>query len=163
MIAPLRQRHRWVTGLLLFAFLPALFVLALARPQGVPAAALPDALATAPTPSGPATFEDANLLSATAVSARVFLNADGTSVLELQPTTPLARPDVLVYWGAEAPAGGGISADAFLLGALGDHRRAFTLPDASTNTPGHLFLLSLGHGEILDTAELPATHPGDLP
>lgn len=149
MIAPLRRRHRWTALLLLVLFLPALLVLVLAsRPRPTVAFAVPEALVAEPA-AGEVIFEDPELLGPVAV--RVLRGG----VLELAASAPLARPDVLVYWSAEAPAKA-VPAGAYLLGPLGDRPRRFPLPAEAAGVDGHLVLFSLGHGEILATGALPA-------
>lgn len=159
MIAPLRRRHRWTSLLLLVLFLPALLVLVLSsRPRAATASALPEALTAEPA-AGEATFEDSHLLGS--VGVRVLRGG----VLELVPAAPLAQPDVLVYWSAEAPAKT-VPAGAFLLGTLGNRPRRFPLPAEAGGTAGHVVLFSLGHGEVLATGALPAVGPvktEDLP
>lgn len=150
MIAPLRRRHRWTALLLLVFFLPALLVLVLSlRTRPAMAGPLPEVLAAEPA-AGEATFEDPDLLRS--VGVRVLRGV----VLELVPSEPLAQPDVLVYWSAEAPAET-VPSGAFLLGSMGDRRRRFLLPAEAGGTAGHVTLFSLGHGEVLATGALPAT------
>ena len=75
---------------------------------------------------------------------------DARSVV-LAPRDDLLRPDLLVYWTAQAVEDA-LPPDAVLVGSLaGTAPRRLTLPRAE----GRLALYSLGHREVVSVLELP--------
>ena len=178
MIAPLRRRHRLLAVILLTS-VPVLYVIALAARPAVPVQEpLPPALAE--TTLVEVTHERLEVFGEFSVRTRIGkvpshsaarrLDTQGrqgdrlTSVdpwaVELTPVTAIARPEVLVYWTPSAATGDGLPDGAYLLGHLAGRRpRALALPPAVLGRAGHLTLYSLGHQEILGTAELPAVGP----
>lgn len=154
MIAPLRRRHRLMIGFVT-PLVIVFFVLALkARPYPPVMEAAPSAL-IAPSPSlEPVIFERPDLFQRPAVQGRVRGTIAGLQ-LELEPLEPLRLPSVLVYW-TDSPTTPSVAdlAAARLLGPLSDTRtQVFPLPNAVSG--GHLVLYSLGHQEIVATAEFP--------
>ena len=154
MIAPLRRRHRWMTAT--FAVVvPVLYVVALAaRPDEPVVARLPAALAEAA--AGEAIDDFGELLADPAVVVRS--RSDGSSWwIELDPSGPIARPEVLVYWSRSSATAGRLPEDAYLIGSLaGDRARAFKLPEAALGRAGTLVLYSLGHQETVASTRVPA-------
>ena len=162
MIAPLRRRHRLMTMALAIA-VPVLYVVALAaRPDEPVTPQLPAALA--PAPAGEVDNDFGELFSDPPIVVRS--RTDGSRQrragvppkwwLELEPRAPLARPEVLVYW-SKSPATDRLPEDAWLIGGLaGDRVRAFELPLEAMGLAGYLVLYSLGHQEVVASAELPA-------
>ncbi|MEM7586764.1 MAG: hypothetical protein AAF560_25465 [Acidobacteriota bacterium] len=153
MIAPLRRRHRWMTAILAVVVL-GLYVAALAGRPAAPRTSELPAARVEPAGEVVAEYDD---LFRHPITTRVRSSAAGWQ-LELTPSQPLAKPEVLVYWTSEGETGGpGLPADAFLLGALAGARpRTMTLPAAAQGRPGQLLLYSLGHQEIVDSGTLPA-------
>ena len=152
MIAPLRRRHRVVVTLLLIA-VPVGLVLALsARPPLPTTETLPNALADGPG-SGGGDVESYDVFGELGIAVRGF-HAAG-AVLELTPSQPLARPDVLVYW-AETAASDRLPTGAILLGALSDRARTYSVPATAASRAGHLVLYSLAHQEVVASGALPA-------
>lgn len=159
MIAPLRRRHRWLTGLLAVV-VPVLYALALiARPAAV-SEGLPEALSLAVPGSGQVVVPDL-AFDGLPLSARVM--KDGADwKIEIVPSEPLAKPEVLAYWTPADSSAETLSADAWLLGAVGGIRpQAFGVPEAVQGRGGRLVLYSLGHQEVLGSVALPAI--GSLP
>lgn len=153
MIAPLRRRHRVMVTFLLIA-VPVGLVLALsARPTLPIMEELPGALAGGPNARG-ADVEGYDVFGEIGVAARGYQTASG-AVLELEPAEPLARPDVLVYWSAEA-AGDRLPDGALLLGVLSDRARTYAVPAAAAGREGFLVLYSLGHQEVVASGAVPA-------
>jgi hypothetical protein len=84
----------------------------------------------------------------------------------IRPLSVIAKPDLLVYWSADAPADASDAQqdladrldDAVLVGSLsGRSRRALRLPEDADG--GHLIVYSLGYGELL--ADLPLAQLAD--
>lgn len=155
MIAPLRRRHRWLTGSLAL-IVPVLYVLALSARPGAPSnESLPAALVGLPVEdaggAGDLAFADLP------VTARVTGGGEDFRI-ELSPAEPLAKPEILAYWTASGSASGtALPAEAWLLGAFGGERpEAFAVPSAVLGREGHLVLYSLGHQEVLGSVSLPA-------
>ncbi len=160
MIAPLRRRHRWLTGLLAVV-VPVVFALALASRPAVPVSeSLPEALAPATQASGGVVGSDL-AFEALPMTARV--TRDGANFrIQVVPTEALAKPEVLAYWTPAGSALDRLPTDAWLLGAVGGLRpQAFTVPEAVQGREGQLVLYSLGHQEVLGAVALPAI--GSLP
>ncbi len=131
MIRRLRTRHRRIF-LLLAAVLPAVVVLGLSgRPRF-------------PLVPGPALLSgESSTLDFGGLPVRA--TRDGSQLL-LQPERDPAAPDVVVIWSAA-----GLQ-DGVVIGTLaGRQPRQVALPGPR----GRLFLYSLGHDELLGSAELP--------
>lgn len=158
MIAPLRRRHRWVIPVLAVV-VPVLYVVALAARPDHPAAPPLPAELDRPMP-GQVESEEADLFEhpiTTRIRTGRDAVADAAWWVELSPREPLAKPEVLVYWSAAPSGGGQLPADAYLLGALaGTRARAYALPVEALGRPGRLWLYSLGHQEVVGSAELQA-------
>jgi hypothetical protein len=152
-IAPLRRAHRIATLGLALAVPPA-FALALAsRPAPPIENALAPALVAEPS-LGAVVLDRDDLWSPLAIRTRIGRDAAGAWVAELAPRADLERPDVLVYWSAEA-ASDRLPAGAHWLGRLaGAAPRRFVLPDAARERAGRLHLYSLGHAQWLGSAAL---------
>ncbi len=147
-IARLRRRHR-VATLALAVLMPPALAIALASRSAAPIQALPPALADA-APSGAPRWSRDDLWSALPVRTRGFAG-DAGALVELAPLRDPMLPDLLVYWAA----GGGsdrLPDGARLLGRLaGTDVRRFAVPAAG----GRLYLYSLGHARLVDSAALP--------
>ncbi len=159
MIAPLRRRHRWMTGGLAIA-LPVLYVVALsARPDEPITLELPSTLAEAGTAGGQSPGQLDNDLGElfTDPPIAVKSRSDGASWwVELEPRTAVALPEVLVYW-SRSSATGRLPDDAYLIGGMaGDRTRVFELPADALGHAGTLVLYSLGHQEVVASTRLPA-------
>ena len=89
------------------------------------------------------------------LETRLVSTSDGARAIELTPRVDLQRPDTLLYW---QPAGATeLSDGSLLLGSVaGTQRRRFALPARAGDEPGTLVLYSLGHSEVVATAELAA-------
>ncbi|MEM7350286.1 MAG: hypothetical protein AAF657_05740 [Acidobacteriota bacterium] len=162
MIAPLRRRHRWMT-MLLAVVLPVLYIVALAGRQAEPImAAVPSVLAVGTVAGGEATAEGL-AIEGLPVTARVVLSGSSWT-LELTPSEPLARPEVLVYWSDTAGPAERLPDGAYLLGAFGGVRaQAYAVSEAVMGRPGSLVLYSLGHQEVLGSVALPAIGTAPAP
>lgn len=148
MIARLRRRHRIAT-IALAVLMPPALAIALASRSEVPIGTLPRVLAVEAT-GGAARWSRDDLWSALPIRTRGFAGAGGPLV-ELSPLRDPLLPDLLVYWAA-AGAGDPLPDGARLLGRLaGTAPRRFALPAAG----GRLYLYSLGHARLVDSAALP--------
>jgi len=152
MIAAARRRHRIAIGALA-AVVPPLFAIALlARPAPTAPLVAPDA-----PPATALLWERDDRWPRLPILTRVWgLRPDGPpAVVELAPARDPMRPDVLVYW---APDGTPerLPEGAFLLGRLaGASARRLALPaEVAAAAAGRLWLYSLGHHELLDSASL---------
>ena len=153
MIHELRRRHRlWTSALALL--LPLGLILGLlsrtppAIQEDVPQAVLP-ALAD----EGRLVWEREDLWSKAEITTRLRSSASGAAV-ELAPRVDLRLPDVLVYWSL-ADSDGSLPDDAHLIGRLdGTRPGRFALPPAAGAGRGRLYLYSLGHQELVDSASL---------
>jgi hypothetical protein len=76
---------------------------------------------------------------------------DGRAVVELAPTAPPGRADLLVYWSPDR-VDEQLRGDAVLLGKLGDRARRFHLPELG----GYLTLFDLARGERVHSLPVPA-------
>jgi hypothetical protein len=94
-----------------------------------------------------------------ALPARIRYRRDATRFfLDWFPAKDLQRPDALLYWSRLVPVGvSTLPADAVLLGAVaGSQPRSFGVSEDVATTSGFLLLYSLGHGENLGHAPIPA-------
>ncbi len=152
MNARLRRHHRVATIALAVVMPPAL-ALALAVRSGAPTAgALPRAFGVEAA-SGAERWSRDDLWTALPVRTRGFDGAspDAAPLVELMPLRDPLLPDLLVYWAAGA-ASDPLPAGAKLLGRLaGIEARRFALPGAG----GRLYLYSLGHARLVDSAAQP--------
>ncbi len=154
MIAPLRRRHRWLIATLTVV-VPVLFVVALTgRPAGPAIGTLPAELAE--TARGRVESEHDDLFAHPIITR--IRATDAEWLVELQPREPLAKPELLVYWTAEATSGDErLPAGAYLIGSLaGTRSRVYTMPEQTLGQAGRLLLYSLGHQEVVDAGDLPA-------
>jgi hypothetical protein len=151
-IAPLRRLHRIATVALACAVPPA-FALAIAARPVPPPGEIPAALADEP-PAGALAFERDDLWRPLAIRTRLFAGDGAEPVVELAPLADPARPDVLVYWSADAAADH-LPEGARWLGRLaGTTPRRFALPPEARGRAGRLHLYSLGHAQWLGSAAL---------
>ena len=159
MIAPLRRRHRRLIAVLAVV-VPVLFVVALTGRPTAPVTADLAAEIAAP-PAGRVESEQGDLFDYP-ITTRVRSSESGWWV-ELEPREAIVKPEVLVYWTPESSAARDrLPSDAFLLGALaGTRPRAFEVPSRALGQAGRLWLYSLGHQEVVDSAALAAI--GSLP
>jgi hypothetical protein len=151
--ASLRRRHR-VAWIVLALLVPPAFAAALAwRPALPPPSAIPAALRTEPGADALA-WERDDLWPELPIRTRLLTGGSGP-VVELVPLRDPMKPDVLIYWAAEGTADR-VPDGARLLGRLsGVEPRRLVLPPAAQERAGRLYLYSLGHGELVDTAALP--------
>lgn len=152
MNARLRRRHRVATIALALLMPPAL-ALALAARSGSPlSGGLPQALAARVASGAPRWSRD-DLWTVTPIRTQGFAGAtsEAAPVIELTPLRDPMLPDLLVYWSA-ARASDRLPEGAQLLGRLaGTEARRFAAPAAG----GRLYLYSLGHARLVDSATLP--------
>ena len=82
---------------------------------------------------------------------------DGTAAfVELEPTSALRRPDLLVYWTPSSQAVVDFPKGARMLGRLaGQEPRRFALPNPAGAGRGVLVLYSLGHQTQVGSASIP--------
>ena len=146
MIAPLRQRHRWMF-IGLTAVLPALVAAAWLQRPTMPTSSLPGELLASASgdelASGDAGFAD----------HRAQLSRFDSSI-ELLVQDPLRAPDVLAYLSSAGTSGDALPPDARLLGAVHPTRTNVYALGASES--GELLLYSLGHQALIDRATLTA-------
>lgn len=148
MIYPLRRRHwRWL--LLMTAFLPALFLLAIgSRVSTPPISSLPAVL----SPMSLAGSEHGDWIALQgAVTGRVRTVGNHRQLgVELELFSEVGYPDVLVYWSGTPEEGSGLPDDAVLVGRVDDGRRlVLPLPAATQGTNGILILFSLIDGRTI--------------
>jgi hypothetical protein len=157
MTRPLRRLHAGAAMALALA-LPATLAVAVAYRRGDRAAApLPE---TRPVPEGRIVHEADDRWTGLDAATRLRVAPDGRAFLEVVPASPLAHPDLLLYWTPEAPTGG-LAANAVLLGSFdGDRPNAFLVPPAARTDGGFLALYSLGHRAVVATAELASDGTG---
>ena len=169
MIRAHRRRHLGAFTILAVV-LPVILVAALAARR------TPPVVASAPTAlTDPALDTWVALDSAEAevleVPIRIRLLAPLPSTtptrfgVELEPTQPIGRPDVLVYWTASPPAiNEALPSDGLLLGSIGGTRpRRFELPQPALQIRGSLILYSAAHREVLGTLPVPKALVGATP
>ena len=156
MIRERRQVHRRIFSLLV-VFVPALLIAGLlARREMPPAFQLDERL----TNAAGLTISSATAPSrVTADSYEFEVSVDDSSaagpVVTIRASTPVLKPDVLVYWTA-SDEGEGLPADAILAGALSkDVSQKLTLPAEAAGGRGSILVYSLPHQEVL--ARIPMT------
>ncbi len=79
-------------------------------------------------------------------------------ILELEPTSTLLFPDLLLYWhgGKETPTD--LSASSILLGSFsGTSRRRFPLIQEMQDQEGYLILYSMGEKKLVATLPFPTS------
>jgi hypothetical protein len=145
-IARLRRRHRIAT-VALAALMPPALAVALAVRSATPAiGAIPPVLAAGEAGGTPRWSRD-DLGSAVPLRVRGF-----DASIELAPLRDPLLPDLLVYWAADGTADR-LPDGARLLGRLAaTEARRFAVPAPG----GRLYLYSLGHARLVDSAALPA-------
>ena len=156
MIRPLRRRHRVVTVSLALV-VPALFAAGLAvRTPSTPAMdELPAALLHQEPELPELVLDRDDLWQGLDLPTRIGRGAEG-AVIEIGIEGGLGKPDVLLYWSEERPSAGSLPEGAYLVGVLvGNGPTRLRLPDLAIERGGHLLLYSLGHQELLSSAELP--------
>ena len=150
MIRPLRNLHRRAF-LLIAAAVPALLIAGLLgrAPQ---ANVVPD------EPTTPATleFESEILWRSEDITTRIFSTSDPKRqfFVELEARSPLANPDLLLYWSAQASQGT-LPNSAMLLGPYSGGAKRFTLPAGEAPRTGMLILYDLARRAVVATAEAP--------
>lgn len=169
MIAPLRARHRRMTGALA-VLLPVGFAAGLAVRAPMPATEKLPAETRTVVPKGAKDlgfldiFYDFSTSYMMGRAWRVPDAAGGRTLLELTVYREFESPDVLLYWTPEVLEGEDIPLSkpdlpvgAILLGkfsALGE--QVFVLPEAARNGGGYLHAYSLSTGEVLEDSFLPS-------
>jgi hypothetical protein len=126
------------------------------RSASPPSGAIPPPLIETHASGTPLWTRD-DLWSALPVRTRGFASPDGVGMLvEVAPLRDPMLPDVLVYW-AERGTPERLPDGAHLLGRLaGAAPRHFDVPAAAAAEPGRLYLYSLGHARLVDSAALPS-------
>jgi hypothetical protein len=152
MIRPLRVRHRWMTTTLAVA-LPLGFAAAMVarEPHVTAGVASPGAVPDGP-PLGETYATDLGPFGELPLEAR-FGRRGGALTLELTPTEPLRRPELVVYWSPAAPEeiADELPQSAVFLGVQGDEARRFPLPSGAAS----LLLFDLGRGELVAVRAVP--------
>ena len=163
----LRQLHRRM-WLVLLIVIPLVYVAGLAaRRTPITMERIPDRLIDTYKVSAQPLAESTFAIGETEFSARLFAR-EGSSLpavveLERLGATPLAHPDVLVYW-TPTTSGQGQSmlADAYFMGVLTEEQpQQYALPEESTQRDGRLLFYSLGHKQMLD-GEWRIPYPQDV-
>ena len=161
MIAGLRRRHRIWIGLLALV-VPAGFLLGvLGREEPRVLDALPATLLGLDGGTARTIWEHEDLFGTVPVTVSL-LSTPGTTgrLLELSPRSDPRRPDVLVYWAPASAPADQLAEGAYLLGRLaGTRAQHFALPPEASAESGRLYLYSLGHQELLDSALLQGGGP----
>jgi hypothetical protein len=157
-IAPLRKSHG-LAAASLAVVLPVVISAGLAARAERPTLDLPEPLRAKDSSLPVVLFDRADLWSGAPV--RTLLATDEAGGFATRAAVRLTvegagdAPDLLVYWSAN-PAAAGVS-EGVLLGAVAGGAPAwFPLPGAALHSGGRLTLYSLGHDEVIATAELPA-------
>ena len=156
MIRERRQVHGRIFSVLV-GLVPALLAAGLlVRPEMPPAFQLDERLTSA---AGLALSASAASSPVTVDSYLFAVSVDESSgvapVVSIRPTTPIFKPDVLVYWTGTGE-GNDLPADAILAGALSkDVHQKLTLPAEAAGGRGSILVYSLPHQEVL--ARIPTT------
>ena len=153
MIAPLRARHRWMFLVLALILAPLLVMAFSARPQ----------FPSQPSPKLAATGSSGAGLHHESLVSRPFSGLDAElrqhpEAWTLELGEALRSPDVLAYWGPEAPTGTDLPAGVFLLGPVSSARLNTyrPLPEAARTQDGYLILFSLGHQAVVTSGAVNA-------
>jgi hypothetical protein len=160
MIRPLRKRHRAMVVVLALV-VPPLFALGiLGRPQEARMAAMPEGLAPeAVDPGAVISRHTKGAMPEFTARATLFARGDGVAVT-VETTPHPVRPELLVYWSADAVSGASLPETAYLLGSLGSGGpTAFDLPVEAAGRDGHLVLYALAQSEVVETILLRAGRP----
>ncbi|MGC2194723.1 MAG: hypothetical protein WA628_08605 [Terriglobales bacterium] len=88
------------------------------------------------------------------IHSKFYSRSDGSQdiYMVLQPAEDLNEPDLLLYWGTNAPQRNVLSGDARLLGAFSTGK-VFRL-SLNEKRAGYLILFSPAHQTVLDTAAM---------
>ena len=161
MIAGLRRAHRIWIGVLAVV-VPAAFLLGvLGREEPPVLEALPATLLGPDGSAARTVWEHEDLFDELPVTVRLLKPPGaGPPLLELAPRSDPRRPDVLVYWAPASAPADQLAEGAYLLGRLaGTRAQHFDFPPGTSAKSGRLYLYSLGHQELLDSALLPGGGP----
>ena len=169
MIAPLRARHRLMTGALA-VLLPVGFAAGLAARAPIPATETLSPETRTVIPEGAKdlgfldVFYDITSSHMTGRAWRVPDAAGGQTLLELSLRREFESPDVLLYWSPAVAEGEGspfsqpgLPTGAVLVGKFsGSGEQVFVLPEAARNGGGFLHAYGLVAGEVLEGSFLPS-------
>jgi len=152
MILPLRQRHRRVFAVL-GVLLPIAFVIGIAARKPIPRRAVPSLLA-ALRDSETEVWNRSDLFPKIPVRVRLLRGPmQSFYAVEFLPAREFVKPDLLVYWVADAPnLADKLPDSARLLGAF-NASRPLQLPGDVTSGVGVLLLYSLADNEIVDASK----------
>ena len=160
MIRPLRVRHRVMT-ITLSVIVPMFFVLSLMNRSSVPTTNVQ--LPVLDGSQGEVfsqSVADASFAGLRGVSYRILREeGDGNQRAVVLVSEEVTRaPAWLLYWGKTVPASvGDISSDSYLLGewepAGTGISEEYLLPDEA-HEGGFLFLVSLSHGDVVESVAL---------
>jgi len=148
MIRPLRQRHR-ATVCTLGVLLPVAFAVGLAARKSVPVAAtVPSELTGQANDLSRVVWTKTDIWPGQRIVTSLRRDAAGSVAVELM-LRDLAKPDVLVYWGAgKESAVEGLPDNARLLGAL-SNRTPLPIPTDARGETGRFVLYSLADHEVV--------------
>ena len=153
MIRPLRQRHQRIV-IALGILLPAAFVMGIAARRPIPIVSqLPSVLGTAAQPFKSVAWQRNDLFAKSAIQVRLWRehSSAGRFAVSLSAVSDFVKPDLLVYWSAEAASVTNVLPDnAILLGAFAS--QTLPLPEAAEKSAGMLLLFSLADNEIVDVS-----------
>ena len=154
MIRPLRQRHHRIV-ITLGILLPVAFVMGIAARRPIPIAnQLPSAFGNAAQPFESAIWQQNDLFAKSAIRVRLWRehSSAGRFAVSFSAASDFVKPDLLVYWSAEAASVTNVLPDnAILLGAFAS--QTLPLPEAAEKSAGTLLLFSLADNEIVDVSK----------
>jgi len=152
MILPLRQRHRRVV-FVLAVLVPIAFAVGVTVRKPIPYRKATQ-LATDLRDSQSEVWNRSDVFQRIPVSVRLLRGPMGSSYsIEFLPERNFARPDLLVYWVAGAPAiADKLPDDARLLGVF-NASLPLQLPNDAPSAGGVLVLYSLADNEIVDACK----------
>jgi len=148
MIQPLRVVHRRAFVLLTLV-LPAILLIGLEARHSHPRTVA----RAADVPAGAYVLrESSNLWQRHSIPSKFYSRSDSPQDIDLvlQPAQSLNEPDLLLYWGTNAPQGNVLSGESQLLGAFSTGK-VFRLP-LNERRAGYLILFSPAHQTVFDTA-----------
>ena len=151
MIRPLRQRHR-IMVLSLTIAVPAAFAMGIATRKEVPVSTLRISGPPGETRNQSTLWSRNDMWEKMAIRTQLLTVSGGSAqfAIDLVPTNPITRPDLLVYWVAgERKLQELVPDDAFLLGSFDPSTPTpLLLPEAASKQTGILVLYSLADHEI---------------